>query len=182
MPKVAGVLALLPSCLGLTHSGTQVSNMYDAAYNYVKTSQVLKSYCREFLDLDPEQCVVAVADSTVFMEYSMYAGSFAEEIEGKDEIEVLEFIIQRDREREQSFEPTPISGRLEVDSSPKNAPLCLFFADPLENALLARILGNCDTRKSYAELTQFNTGVTFLFFFDGEGAITKVVESVTHYD
>lgn len=47
---------------------------------------------------------------------------------------------------------------------------------------MARVLGHFVAGKSYRELASFNTGVTYLFLFDDDGRITRVVEGVTHYD
>ena len=156
--------------------------MYQDAYRYIQASQGLKSYCKEFLNLDDARCVVAVADTTVFMEYAMYASKIAEATEGKDRLATIESITRRDRDREQTFESIPVGRILDPDKSRADTPLGLFFSNPLDNVLVARVLGHFTVGKSYRELTQFNTGVTYLFFFDDKGSIKQVVEGVTHYD
>jgi hypothetical protein len=179
---MVGLAALLGACTDSSLRRTDLSGMYRSAYRYIQASQGLKSYCKEFLSLADARCAVAVADTSVFMEYAVYASKIAETTEGRDRLATIESITRRDRDRAQTFESIPVGRILDLGKSQADTPLGLFFSNPLDNVLMARVLGNFAVGKSYRELTQFNTGVTYLFFFDDKGRITQVVEGVTHYD
>lgn len=112
----------------------------------------------------------------------MYASKIAEATEGEDLLETIESITRRERDREQTFESIPVGKLLDLDRNQAPAPLGLFFSNPLDNILMARVLGHFVAGQSYRELASFNTGVTYLFLFDDDGRITRVVEGVTHYD
>jgi len=179
---IVGLVVLLPACTGSSRRSTELSGMYRGAYRHIQASQGLKSYCKEFLSLDDARCVVAVADTTVFMEYAMYASKIAEATEDKDRLATIESITRRDRDRAQAFESMPVGKMLNLDKSQADTPLGLYFSNPLDNVLMARVLGHFAVGTSYRELAQRNTGVTYLFFFDDKGSITRVVEGITHYD
>lgn len=73
---------------------------------------------------------------------------------------------------------------LDMSSMPvsRNALAKLFFSNPYENSLAAELLVKGDNRGSYDEMTGFNTGFCFLFYFGADGNIEKVYSGWIRYD
>jgi len=182
MKWLGGLLPFLLACFVSSGSGSDLASMYQAAYRYIEADSALRSYCRDFLEVDAAGCTLAVADSTIFMEYAMYASKIAESTEGEDLLATIESIVRRDRDRAQTFESIPVGSFLKLDKSREGAAMGLFFSNPLDDVLMARVVGHFSVGKSFRELAQFNTGVTYLFFFNEDGTVQRVVSGVTHYD
>lgn len=177
------VLTILSSCS--TFSKSKKIQMYDKAYSYVVESSIKEKYCQEVLKVKDKQCKVSVADSSVFMGYSIFMNEFVKMNKDTSETkaEVIRSIYKLDKERKKSFESISVLERLKEDNiNNTSSNLGLFFSSSYENTLMVELLNGYSSGKSYQELAQFNTGIVFLFFFNNNGEIKKVFKEIIHYN
>jgi len=178
---IVGIIFLIWNT-NMTNSNHGITKKYEIAYSYIKGSTIADKFCRDYLQLSLEDCRIAIADSSVFMEYSVFTSELIKMYEDKTYKEVIEYNFQRDRDRKLKFEPLSVKEILNLPQQDIEANLGLFFSVPYERTLMAELLASYDPGKSFHELTQFNIGVVFLFFFDNDGNIKKVLEKVVHYN
>ncbi len=176
-------LLIFSSCSTFSNSNEELIQMYDEAYQYIKKSSIKKKYCQETLNINHEDCKITVADSTVFMGYSIFTNKFIEMAEDKSDAEVIRSIYQLDRKRKKDFESISVLEKLNnYKSKDISSNLGLFFSTPYKNTLMVEALNKYGPGKSYQDLTQFNSGIIFLFFFNSNGNIKKVFKEIIHYN
>lgn len=177
------VLTILSSCS--IFSKSKKIQMHDKAYEYVIESSIKEKYCQEVLKIKDKQCKVAVADSSVFMGYSIFMNEFVKMNKDTSETkaEVIRFIYKLDKKRKKTFESVSVKEKLQGNKpNNRSSNLGLFFSSPYENTLMVELLNGYTPDKSYQDLTQFNNGIVFLFFFNNNGKIKRVFKEIIHYN
>jgi len=161
------IFLLLLSLLAC-HKQIDIDEKYKIAFDYIKSSQAKNNYFNKDYS-------IMVSDSVVFMEIS----SFFDEIkimknknEGFDQEQLLDSLLYYDKTN--YFKTFSLRGLKNLSTSNKSK-LILFFSKPVGNILMAELIYNYNSFRSYRKITTLNRSIMFLFYFDNNNNIEKVL-------
>ena len=150
------------------HKQIDIDEKYKIAFDYIKSSQAKNNYFNKDYS-------IMVSDSVVFMEIS----SFFDEIkimknknEGFDQEQLLDSLLYYDKTN--YFKTFSLRGLKNLSTSNKSK-LILFFSKPVGNILMAELIYNYNSFRSYRKITTLNRSIMFLFYFDNNNNIEKVL-------
>ena len=155
--------------------------MYRSAYEYVKTSPAVAEYCREVVRIPPSDCRAGFSDTVVFMESELFTSETIAAQKQQSRRRVIDSLIADDVQHEQAFKPFSVRTWLADLDNAEEPRLGLFFSAPRGRTLMAEVVGWYARGTTYQAATSFKSGILFLFFFDEEGRITRVItKNVQH--
>ncbi len=154
--------------------GKKIAN----AYQYILENDSLHTAIIELSNTAKDDSGLAIYDSLVFMETSDFTEQIAK-FSGTDFELVLDSLTALDKKR--FFKPYTIPILKRIDKKPESK-MILFFSKPYKNTLLAEVVFNYNSRKTYNKITHFNQSLLILFFFDKSNNIENVLTTRMHYN
>ena len=166
------LLAIWAACAS-SSAGIQDEQVYRKAFEFVRQSPAVHKYCRVELRLaQVSQCQLAQSDSTIFPSMVFFLHDLAV-IRRESQQALRDSLAQDEIVRRRTFRSAALPVHF---PAPAHPAAHLFFSSRHKNMITAEVVGPFVAHQSFSEAIQFRPRLLFLFIFDDEGNITKVLD------
>jgi hypothetical protein len=155
---------------------------YTKAFDYIKNSSLIRHEFSSVVDLSDstKPIPMIVSDTIVSLSISDFFGiGYDNQMLREKGKQILDSLMKEDEKMD--FRPF-VSKQVGKLSTDPHSRLVLFFSKPYTNKLIAEIFFSEEGSIGYRDLSRLNSSVKFLFTFDKNGGIEKVLTTTPQYE